>query len=86
MVLIFSSFGAGKTFFLEMLPSMLREWLQNDEQKCLLALQNAMCSQQKLSASDEELEEEVAQKLLQALHSLAGTHTNRSYHFFLLLR
>ena len=58
---------------------MLREWLDNGEEECLLALQKAMFPQY-------IREEEVAKLLLQALHSLAGTHKERPYHFFLLLR
>ncbi len=61
---------------------MLREWLKNGEEECLLALRSAMFSQQELSAD----EEEVAALLLQALHSLAGTHKEQPYHLFLLLR
>ncbi len=61
---------------------MLREWLENGEEQCLLALRNAMFPQHKLSANEEEM----TQLLLQALYSLAGRHRERPYHFFLSLR
>ncbi|CAL8471273.1 g10815 [Coccomyxa elongata] len=60
----------------------LREWLDNGREKCLWALRNAMFSQHKLSAHEEEMPD----LLLQALHSLAGMRKERTYHFFLLLR
>lgn len=84
-ILLLSFPGAGKTTFLEMLLTQLREWLEeHGDAECLAILQRFMFSRAKLTEGDKK----VASVLLEALHSLAGTATSpdERCHLFLMLR